>query len=143
MKNKFDNIVVDGPNRVGKNTLIKKLNKELNYNYVIYDRGIISNYIFDNLFKRKNNRWFNKPIKYLIEYIKKQKNILFVIMLYDFNDDIKATKTESKDFIQKENECFAKTIECFHHAKLENVIGVYRKDNKNIIFDILKKIYDL
>lgn len=46
------NIIVDGPNGVGKSTLISKIFKKYNYRYMCYHRGDISNYVYANLYDR-------------------------------------------------------------------------------------------
>ena len=51
MKN-IHNIVIEGPDGVGKTTLIKNIFKHYNYRYMCYHRGEISNYIFAKKYNR-------------------------------------------------------------------------------------------
>lgn len=68
MKSKnIHNLVIEGPDGVGKTTLIKGLFKHYNYRYMLYHRGEISNYIF----AKKYNRTYyvtqnNLPFLYIV-----------------------------------------------------------------------------
>jgi len=74
-KNIF-NLVIEGPDGVGKTTLIKGLFKHYNYRYMCYHRGEISNY----LFAKKYNR----------TYYVTQKNLPFLyIVLIASEEDLK------------------------------------------------------
>lgn len=46
------NLVIEGPDGVGKSTLLKGILKKYNYMYAVYDRGEISNYIYAKKYNR-------------------------------------------------------------------------------------------
>lgn len=122
----FEKIIIEGANQTGKDTLKDILNKETNYNYVIYTRGIISNYILDRIFLRKNNIYYNKNFDEMAEYIKNDKKTLYIILYY--SQGINATKTESKVFIEKENELFLEFAHKILYQKqiIKNVMLINR-----------------
>ena len=51
IKNCF-NLVIEGPDAVGKSTLIDGLFKHYNFRYMCYHRGELSNYVFAKKFNR-------------------------------------------------------------------------------------------
>lgn len=61
------NIIIEGPNGVGKSTLIQNLFKYYNYRYMCYHRGEISNYLFATKFGRPYFVTQNKlPFLYIV-----------------------------------------------------------------------------
>lgn len=47
------NLIIEGPDAVGKSTLIDGLFKQYNFRYMCYHRGEMSNYVFAKKFKRQ------------------------------------------------------------------------------------------
>ena len=46
------NLIIEGPDGVGKTTLLYNLLKKYNYRYSVYDRGEISNYVYAKKYNR-------------------------------------------------------------------------------------------
>lgn len=75
MKSKFiTNIIIEGPDGVGKTTLYKNLLEHYNYLIPVYDRGEFSNFVY----AKKYNRLFSAmqrglPILYILLYCDKEK----------------------------------------------------------------------
>lgn len=60
-------IFFEGVDKTGKSTLVQKVLKATNYKHVVFDRGIISQIVYDKCF----NRTPDESIKNAIEYLKK------------------------------------------------------------------------
>lgn len=67
------NLIIEGPDGVGKTTLIKGLFKHYNYKYMCYHRGELSNRLFAEKFKRP--------------FYETQRGIPFIYIVLAANDE--------------------------------------------------------
>lgn len=73
-KLKYDTIILEGIDKTGKDTLIKYLASLGEYKYAIYQRGVISNNVYNNI--------YNRP---MYEY-NINKHALYVLLEADYDD---------------------------------------------------------
>jgi len=86
-------ILFDGCDKVGKGTLINAIHKVTDYEHVIFDRGIASNYVYGKFKKRKH------PLEELLMYdeeLSKHKFVKQIILVADKKDLIKRFKKHNE-----------------------------------------------
>lgn len=67
-------IFFEGVDKTGKTTLVKEVLKKTNYKHVVYDRGVISQIVYDFVFDRDPD----PAIKEALTYLKKANAIIFL-----------------------------------------------------------------
>lgn len=73
MGRNFTHIILEGADRVGKSSLIKPLLKATKYQYVVYDRGDLSNFVYAKKFNRSFViNQFREPYLYILLLEKKE-----------------------------------------------------------------------
>jgi len=130
-----NNLVIEGPDGVGKTTLIMKIFKQYNYRYMCYHRGELSNYIF----AKKYGRPFTATQRHL--------PLLFIVLLCDKQQLAKrimdrgaATDDEVQLELNKvdDNYLFKKYAEEF-----KNDYDVFVVDTTNLTEDeVAHKVYN-
>lgn len=85
MKSKnITHIILEGGNGVGKTSLIPKLMKESNYEYVIYDRGEISNFVYSKMYGRP--------------FISLQRNLPFIYVVLICSEKVRRERIQKRGY---------------------------------------------
>lgn len=146
------NLVIEGPDGVGKTTLIKGLFKHYDYSYMCYHRGEISNYIFAKKYKRTYYvTQKNLPLVYIVlvaseEALKerilersKQENWVQddlteeLSKVNDSNEFIEAAKTFSKEYDVKIFDTSGKSSEEVLKEVCEYLDSRYEEEPKDLV----------
>jgi len=69
-------IILEGMDKVGKTTLISHLNKATDFKHIILDRGSISSYVYDAIYKRN----IRKGYDFFTDAVKKMPHIVFLLV---------------------------------------------------------------
>lgn len=84
-------IIFEGADKTGKSTLIKRLNEATDYKHWVLDRGIISSIVYNDIYKRKNEKMYFK-------YLEKIKEINpLIIFTYSSIENIEGRLNNSKE----------------------------------------------
>lgn len=124
----FFNICVEGPDGVGKNTLMRRLVKHYKYQYTVYDRGEISNYVYANK--------FNRP------FFSTQRHIpmLIIGLTCDDTEDLKA-RIDSRQY-DDDDEHMVEQEKIYDNQLFKDAYEKFSKDFDVAIFDTSKKTMD-
>lgn len=121
MKNKnVFNLIIEGPDGVGKSTLIQKLFKHYNYRYMCYHRGELSNLVYARKFNRV--------------YYTTQRGLPFLyIYLYCSKDKLKE-RLEKRDLSDKEEIAKISDVDLFEQAyeDMKNDYDIIRIDTSDM-----------
>ena len=99
-------LIFDGPDKVGKTTLINEINKITNYQYIIIDRGPTSYIVYDKLLNREN---FNRKIEYLKD-LKDLENVNHLCIYLEATDE---------DVEKRLQEVGEEPINGIHHSEFD------------------------
>ena len=121
MKNKnVFNLIIEGPDGVGKSTLIQKLFKHYNYRYMCYHRGELSNLVYARKFNRV--------------YYTTQRGLPFLyIYLYCSKDKLKE-RLEKRDLSDKEEIAKISDVDLFEqgYEDMKNDYDIIRIDTSDM-----------
>ena len=84
-------IIFEGADKTGKSTLIKKLNEVTDYKHWVLDRGIISSIVYNDIYKRKNEKMYFKYFEKI-----KEMNPL-IIFTHSSIENIEGRLNDSKE----------------------------------------------
>lgn len=89
-------IFFEGVDKTGKTTLVKEVLRKTNYKHVVYDRGVISQVVYDFVFDRDPD----PAIKEAMTYLKKANAIIFLCEAK--NELIEKRLNEANETLPKE-----------------------------------------
>lgn len=132
-----NNLVIEGPDGVGKSTLIQNIFKHYNYRYMCYHRGELSNYIF----AKKYGRPFTATQRHL--------PLLFIVLLCEPDkllDRIHA-RGDGADELKKvsDNKLFKSYAEAFkndYDIFVIDTTNLNEQEVSEIVFDELDKRFE-
>lgn len=125
---KVDTIIFEGIDKTGKDTIIKYVNTLCKYKYAVYQRGAISNTVYNKIYNRDSFVYSIKP------------NTLYVLLEADINDLNVRFKINNEPNID-----IPLHLQVFNETFTEMTEGcprLYFNTSKMNIYDIAKCIVD-
>lgn len=135
-------IIFEGMDKAGKTTLIRELNKRTDFEHIVLDRGVISSYVYNDIYSRDKREGYN----FFVDMIKTQPHLIFLCVAS--KDTIERRLMQANEELTKEQEIlgideiqrmFYREAKTLKHKHGLNIIYVYTDPSIDEVLNFIIK----